>query len=160
MVIGKVWDALNSLKTLGDPKSDGGFSIAALGQQKARDAIKSVLNDLNAQYGVIEQSGFHVNDIAIELTLIPSVSIFIDQTEDASLEKIESTLSQDGLTTFQRSLLTVIKQLYQLNGLANESDHEVAFIEVELSIPPAVTAHLKPNRPGSDGASKSRHLLV
>ena len=160
MVIGKVWDTLNSLKSLGGSDSEGGFSITALGQQKARHAIKSVLEDLNSLYDVIEQSGFLVSDVAIELTLIPSVSIFVDQTEEASLEKIESTLLQDDLTTFQRSLLMVIKQIYHLNGLANECDHKVAFIEVELSIPPAVTAHLKPKRSGDAKDTGTRHLLA
>ena len=157
MVMGRVADALEALKNLGG--SDIGSSVAELGQEKVRDAISAVLKDLNAMYDIIDETGFIVSDIAIELTLVPSVRLFIDQTEDASLDRIDATSQRSDLTAFQKGLLKVIKQSYHLSGLTEEHDHQVEFVEVSLTIPPAVTAHLRPKRAGSIPAAGAKRLL-
>ena len=51
-------------------------------------------------------------------------------------------MEENELTKFQSMIMTGIRKIYELNDMVEKYDHTIGQIEVELGIPPKVTAHL------------------
>jgi hypothetical protein len=109
-------------------------------KEKSASLIASSLEEINGLRPILEQSGFIVGDIFINVALPPSVGLIVEQEVggSAKLDAIDSA----ELSTVQNTIVGSIKKIYALNDVVEEHEHTIGQVEITLGLPPQVKAHL------------------
>ena len=138
MVFGKLKDGLSIAK---DKSTDAAAAVAEKGREQIQKQVPAMLEKLSGLKLVLEESGFLVGDVAMTLSIPPGLALTITQADGAE-NRIKEVIESRELTKLQATILAGISQMYAFNQTFGKFDYVIGQIDIELSIPPAVTAHL------------------
>ena len=138
MDLGKLKKGLGSAK---DKASDAASAISEKGKEQINKQVPALLEKLAGLQPILKESGFIVDDMAITLSIPPSISITVAKEEGAE-NRINEVIESHELTKFQKAALNSIGQMYALNKTFGKFNYVIGNLDIEMSIPPAITAHL------------------
>lgn len=135
MVLGKFKDKIS------DVAGDQIAKASEVGKEKFKGVVESSLKEVKSLRPLLNQCGFILGDIMITASIPPSLTLVVEQKMDAAVNVVQ-VLESEELTKTQKIVLTSIKKIFDLNSTIENFGHTIGQIEVEMSIPPKVTAHL------------------
>tara|TARA_B100000029_G_C17373907_1_gene887186 strand:- start:183 stop:614 length:432 start_codon:yes stop_codon:yes gene_type:complete len=138
MVFGKVKEGIGAAK---DMTADAAAAVTEKGKEQMNKQVPAMLEKLADLKLVLKESGFIVGDVAMTLSIPPSLSLTVTQVEGAE-NRINEVIETHELTKLQKSTLVSVSQLYAFNQTFGKYDYVMGQIDIGLSIPPAVTVHL------------------
>jgi hypothetical protein len=140
MGLGKLKQGLSSAK---GKVADTADAISEKGREQFDKQVPAMLEKLTGLKPILKESGFLVGDVAMTLSIPPSLSITISQADGAD-NRITEVIESHELTKFQKTTLSTIGQMYAFNQTFLKFDYVIGDVDIEMSIPPAITAHLNP----------------
>ena len=138
MVLGKLKEGLSVAK---DKTAGAALAVSEKGKEQVFKQVPAMLEKLTDLKSVLKEAGFLVGDIAMTLSIPPSLGLTVTQVEGEE-NRLQEVIESRELTKIQKSTLVSISQIYACNKTFGKFDYAVGRIDIELSIPPAITAHL------------------
>jgi hypothetical protein len=139
MDFGKLKKGLGAAK---DKAADTANTISEKGKEQMNKQVPAMLEKLSALRPILKESGFIVDEVGITISIPPTLSLTVTQEEGAE-NKIKEVIESHELTKFQKVTLNSIAKMYGFNQTFGKFNYVIGDLEIEMSIPPAVTAHLK-----------------
>jgi len=131
----------DKIKNATDKAKQGADSLKEGAGDLLNRVMASSMSEIEGLRPVLNQSGFIIGDIIIEMALNPKINIVVEQVEEGELS-IKDALKQEGLTKMQTSILKSIDKINELNTVVKQYEHTIGQIEIELGLPPTIKAHL------------------
>ena len=131
----------DKIKNATDKAKQGADSLKEGAGDLLNKVLASSMSEIEGLRPVLNQSGFIIGDIIIEMALNPKINIVVEQVEEGELS-IKDVLKQEGLTKMQTSILKSIDKINELNAVVKQYEHTIGQIEIELGLPPTIKAHL------------------
>jgi len=131
----------DKIKNATDKAKQGADSLKEGAGDLLNKVMASSMSEIEGLRPVLNQSGFIIGDIIIEMALNPKINIVVEQVEEGELS-IKDALKQEGLTKMQTSILKSIDKINALNTVVSQYEHTIGQIEIELGLPPTIKAHL------------------
>jgi hypothetical protein len=131
----------DKIKNATDKAKQGADSLKEGAGDLLNKVMASSMSEIEGLRPVLNQSGFIIGDIIIEMALNPKINIVVEQVEKGELS-IKDALKQEGLTKMQTSILKSIDKINELNTVVKQYEHTIGQIEIELGLPPTIKAHL------------------
>jgi hypothetical protein len=131
----------DKIKNATDKAKQGADSLKEGAGDLLNKVMASSMSEIEGLRPVLNQSGFIIGDIIIEMALNPKINIVVEQVEEGELS-IKDALKQEGLTKMQTSILKSIDKINELNTVVKQYEHTIGQIEIELGLPPTIKAHL------------------
>ena len=136
---------LNKMKK-GLAKVQGKVSetTSAIGEKSKEQMVKNLplmLQKLDDIQPILKECGFVVDDMEVEVSIPPAISITVVQQEE-KLDHIKELLEANELTKFQSAVLKSISGIYSLNKTFGKHNYIIGEVEISMSIPPRVIAHI------------------
>ena len=119
-------------------------TASALGEKSKEQMEKNLpimLQKLDDLQPILKECGFVIDDMEILVSIPPSISIAVIQQEE-KLDRIKELLDLNELTKFQSAVLKSISSVYSLNKTFGEHNYVIGEVEISMSIPPRVIAHI------------------
>ena len=138
MDFGKLKDGLGAAK---DKATDTAAAISEKGREQINKQVPAMLEKLTELQPILKESGFIVGDVAMTLSIPPSLSLTVTQVEGVE-NRIKEVIESRELTKFQKATLSSIGQMYAFNKTFGKFNYVIGDVDIEMSIPPAITAHL------------------
>ena len=138
MDFGKLKEGLSTAK---DKATDTAIAITEKGREQINKQVPAMLEKLTELQPILKESGFIIGDVAVTLSIPPSLSLTVTQVEGAE-NRLKEVIESRELTKFQKTILAGISQMYAFNQTFGKFDYVMGQIDIALSIPPAITAHL------------------
>ena len=138
MKFGKMKEGLANVK---NKVSDATSSIAEKSKEQMANHLPAVLQKVDDLQPILKDCGFIIDDMEVEISIPPSISITVVQ-EEQKLNRIKELLDSEELTKFQTAILKSINTIYSLNQTVGKYNYAIGEVEIGLSIPPSVVAHL------------------
>ena len=150
----------DKIKNATDKAKQGADSLKEGAGDLLNKVMASSMSEIEGLRPVLNQSGFIIGDIIIEMALNPKINIVVEQVEEGELS-IKDALKQEGLTKMQTSILKSIDKINELNAVVKQYEHTIGQIEIELGLPPTIKAHLNSlkSRAFSTGSQISEQSL-
>ena len=123
-------------------KVEDGEKLVAGAKDKAQDAFRNTIGEINALAEVLENCGFILGDLAISVGLMPKVQVTIEQREHGSAD-LEKLAEREGeLTKTQTAVLKSLQRIYDMNDMVEAEGYTLGQVDIELGVPPSVSVHL------------------
>ena len=133
-MLGKMKASAASLKDkAGDLKDKAGDL-----QNAGIDKIKDFMNDLNDMIPVLQEIGFRMNEVEVELGLPPKVVPHFEQTEVIEQEKIDEVLAKYKDQKITSLILSSLLKAATLKESVKIGDLKFSEVEIELGAIPSV----------------------
>ncbi len=116
-------------------------TVASASSDQLGKKLDSTMEELNGLRPLLKESGFIIGDISLALSIPPSLGIVVEQ-EKEGVNRIIQVMDENELSKFQEMVMGSIKKIYNLDEVAEKHDYTIGQIEIALSIPPKITAHL------------------
>lgn len=125
----------DSIKDLGDAGLEGLKNIGSAGMEK----ITSQINDLNDTLKEVENVGYRVKSIEIEVGIIPSFIIKFSTGRKLTDEEVEELKEKHKDKKFFSTIISSIAMTSKMNEKIKLGSLSYSEISIKLSIPPTVT---------------------
>lgn len=125
-----------------DSLSNAMSAVASLKDVGGEKIVESV-NELSAGIPLIEEAGFKVDGLNIDLGIPPDISISFSKTNEVSEESIQKLIDDN---EDKKILVLVLKALLTANSLQGRiTFNKFVFggVSIKLGIPPAVSLRYK-----------------
>ena len=105
------------------------------------DYLPVMLGKLNELQPILQECGFIIGDIKLVASIPPGIGLTVEQEKDGVI-RISKVMEDQTLTEFQKTILGSINRIYNLNETAEKYNYTIGQIDIMLSIPPTIIAHL------------------
>lgn len=120
-------------------------SLAGAGKEKFLKTTRIVLSELRAMNPILGECGIAITDFAVAMSVPPAILISIERVAPPKVPIEEILLREEPkLTRFQETLLVSVDRAFALEKIAADYQYSMGQIVVEMSIPPKVEVHFKP----------------
>lgn len=120
-------------------------NLAGAGKERMLKTTRFVLSELRALNPILGECGIAITDLALAMSVPPAVIVTIERVGPASIAIEEIVLREDPkLTRFQETLLVSVDRAFAMEKIASDFQYSLGQIVVEMSIPPKVEVHFRP----------------
>ena len=108
---------------------------------KATSLLGDGLSEINGLKPVLEKSGFIIGDVFFGLSLPPKIGIIVEQ-KAGGVKNLDNLSDNENLSKLQSAIISSIQKAYKMNEMAENHDHTIGQIEIEMGLPPGIKVHL------------------
>ncbi len=134
-LLNKVTDKIGVEDKLKKTEEVGGESI--------REKTVEVLKALNELIPILKKNGYILDEVKIEFGISPKIKIVLDRSGEAT-EILESVMQQVEGDKIKVAILKSLLTINKMQDTFKKSNFTISGMDFGLSIPPAVTARIKP----------------
>ena len=116
-------------------------TVSDVFKKKMSDYLPVMLEKLSELQPVLQECGFIIGDIKLVAGISPGIGLTVEQEKNGVI-RINKVMKEQKLTKFQKTILDSINRIYSLNETAEKYNFTIGQIDIMLTIPPKVTAHL------------------
>jgi hypothetical protein len=98
------------------------------------DKIKDAWHDINESTDLIRQSGYHITDISLNLSLSPTIGMNLFRVQDVSPEEIKTLMEENKNSKFMYALLLTISKANSLEKNLESGTLKFTGISIDLGL--------------------------
>jgi len=147
----KLFSSLGNKLKLGDLKQHISYAtdkvtktsttVLDIFKEQMNNYLPVMLDKLNELQPILKECGFIIGDIKLIASIPPGIGMTVEQEKNGVI-RISKVMKEQKLTKFQKTILMNINKIYSLNETAEKYNYTIGQLDVVLSIPPKITAHL------------------
>ncbi len=110
-------------------------------KEAALTGIREVVDDLNEHLPALQEAGYTLSGVAIELGLAPHVVATFSTRPDISRERVEAVMAQHAEAKVTVALLRALYSAYKLQSTVHIAGMKPVGIAVTIGLPPSIVVH-------------------
>lgn len=143
--------AKQAIENVGEQLNEAGANISGMLsaevlqplREYSLDTLRDTWKALEASTHILERTGYRLSDIHINMTLPPSLSLTLIQTENIADEAEEALLKETRNDTLIHSILTALFQANAVQKALQTAVFSFSEITITLGVPPSVNLKYK-----------------
>ncbi len=110
-------------------------------KEQMNNYLPVMLDKVSELQPILKVCGFIIGDIRLVASIPPGIGLTVEQEKNGVI-KISKVMKEQKLTKFQKTILLNINRIYSLNETTEKYNYTIGQIDIMLSIPPKIIAHL------------------
>lgn len=115
------------------------FSLLKDLKDAGTDKLSSIANDVLGLSPLIEQTGFSMTDISVDITLPPGITISFDKKNDIDPDAINKMLEENEDKQLLKLIVTALQKADEAQKKMNMGEYTFRGLSMKIGLPPDIS---------------------